>query len=139
MAARVANCSGYVAMAGRTVDDVWAEVVAIARRHVQSGTPVFTPKRRIANVVTEITDRAIHRKSAEPRSQEGNEAPATRAHIAWLWNRLHARERAKSLRFAMALMLEIPGLGMDDAGTFLVFTDRPRADTPFLAKSGDGS
>jgi hypothetical protein len=122
-------------MGARTVDDVWFEILTIARRHHQAETPVYTPKRRVANVVTEITDRAIHRESAEPRSKKGKkDAAATRAHIAWLWNTLHARGRAKSLRFAMALMLEIPGLGMDEAGTYLVFTDRAVADTPFASR-----
>lgn len=116
----------------RTDDDVWAQVVAIAREHLRTGDPIHSPNRHVPNWITAVTETKVHRRSAEPRSKTGREAPATRGQVIRMWHRLVALGRAKGLRFAMALLLQIEGIGLD--GGSLVITDQESAMKPFHAR-----
>lgn len=119
----------------RSSANVWLEVQHRAREWMAAGTPVYTLKRGVRNVITGVTDTKVERRSDEPRG--GGDAPATRRKVEELWDALvrdgHTRNVPSPLYFAHALLQRaIPGIGYEEHPSLsLVLTDAEEANRAF--------
>jgi len=125
---------GLPRRSGRTVANVWLEVQHRARQWMETGTPVYTLKRNVRNIITGVTDSRIDRRSDDGRSAE--HTPVTRTMIENLWEALLAEGHTRNvntLYFAHALLQRaIPGIGFEETPTLtLVLTDLGEATRTF--------
>lgn len=118
----------------RSAANVWLEVQHRAREWMEAGTPVYTLKRNVRNIITNVTDSKIERRSDEGRAAE--HSPVTRAVIENLWSALlhdgHTRD-VKTLYLGHALLQRaIAGVGYVENPTLsLVLTDADEANRIF--------
>lgn len=119
----------------RAAANVWLEVQHRAREWMAAGTPVYTLKRNVRNLITNVTDTRIERRSDEPRG--AGDAPVSRRKIEELWTALlhdgHTRNVPSPLYFAHALLQRsVPGIGYEEHPTLsLVLTDAEEANRAF--------
>jgi hypothetical protein len=95
---------------------------------------VYTLKRNVRNVITNVSDSRIERRSDEGRSEE--HAPVNRKMIEDLWEALHRDGHTRNVRalyLAHALLQRaIPGVGfVEDPTLSLVLTDAEEANRTF--------
>src|SRR3954449_1626211 len=93
-------------MPERRWENVWAEIVAKAREYQASGEPVLTLSRDVPNEIVDVTATSIRRRSAAPRSSDG-ESVVSSADVQELWGELVRRaevSRTSNLSFSYALV-----------------------------------
>jgi hypothetical protein len=101
---------------------------------MNAGTPVYTLKRNVRNIITNVTDSKIERRSDEGRADE--HAPVRRHMIEKLWEALlrdgHTRD-VRVLYLARALLQRaVPGIGYEEYPSLsLVLTDAEEANRIF--------
>src|SRR4051794_1395152 len=119
-------------MAERGWENVWAEIVAKAREHWASGEPVRTLGRDVPNEILEVTATRLRRRSAQPRSSQGD-SDVSSTDVRDLWQQLVEKGQALQggqLAFSYALVARfIDGVDFSSSPLSLKFADRDRAMT----------
>jgi len=121
-------------MTDRRWENVWCEVLEKTRDHLLRGEPVATLGRKVPNQIVGVTPAGIRRRSAEPKSAEGEStiyAPAIQA----LWTQLLERGETYGpgpVAFAYALIARfIDGVSYGEEPLRLTFSDRSKAMEPW--------
>lgn len=123
-------------MADRGSDDVWEEIRAKASRLFRTQTPVETLDRRVENVITEVADDTIGRRSSAPRG-DAEQSLVRRSDVARVWTALQVEGEcvvAGHLAFACALVGRLtPGVATRSDPLRLAIEDRELAERPWAS------
>ena len=123
----------------RSGEDVWREIQHKCRQLMASATPLLTLEREVPNVITDVTDTAIWRRSAEARTPEDSSA-VPKSDVLALWHSLQERgvaSDAAPLRFAYALLARlIDGVEFKSDPYRIVMAGPDQATQPFQASGG---
>jgi DNA-directed RNA polymerase subunit RPC12/RpoP len=116
-------------------DEVWERVRALARRHLADGSPIFTLKDRVHNIIVEVGQDSIARVSERGQS---NQHRVTRKEVTRLWAELHGGPKADVLSFTRALVAHsLPGLVVVTKEGDLRLEPRPSRAWLMLATGDD--
>ncbi|GAB5543170.1 MAG: hypothetical protein SangKO_029300 [Sandaracinaceae bacterium] len=83
--------------------EIWRRVRALAQKHLSSGEPIHTLKRRVPNIITSVDDESIARRSEEGKT---NSTRVTRQMVFDAWDTLRTNTpHGDPLVFTYALLL----------------------------------
>lgn len=126
----------------RDFDDVWSEISDNARDLMLRQVSVLTLDQGIANLITEVNDRSIARRSDAPKNDSGVDSRIASAQFGELWRQLEDRDEtyeAGPVAFVYALIADvIPGVAGTSGPLRLYFTDREAAERQWEGSADSG-